>query len=217
MATYEEIKKANAEIRTTDIRGKQYADVAERVNAFRKVYPHGSIRTEMAENEGTPGKRVCVFRAVVSVGEVILGTGTAYEIENAGNINRTSYIENCETSAVGRALGFAGFGIAGGIASAEEVQRAQEAQQSAQGARRRTGTPAEVKQAGRVNETQVKRLEELIKRNGLSLPALLKSYRVTALADLTPEQYDEITAKTQAWAARNMAAAAAQTTKEEEE
>ena len=55
----------------------------------------------------------------------ILGTGTAYEKEGSSFINKTSYIENCETSAVGRALGFAGFGIDTSIASAEEVMNAQ--------------------------------------------------------------------------------------------
>ena len=53
-----------------------------------------------------------------------LGSGTAYEKEDSTFINTTSYIENCETSAVGRALGFAGFGIDVSIASAEEVGNA---------------------------------------------------------------------------------------------
>ncbi len=54
----------------------------------------------------------------------LLGTGTAYEKENSSFINKTSYIENCETSAVGRALGMAGFGIDTSIRSAEEMQNA---------------------------------------------------------------------------------------------
>ena len=49
---------------------------------------------------------------------------TAYEKENSTFINKTSYIENCETSALGRALGIAGFGIDTSVASAEEVQNA---------------------------------------------------------------------------------------------
>ena len=53
-----------------------------------------------------------------------MGTGTAYEKENSSFINKTSYIENCETSAVGRALGMAGFGIDTSVASAEEVANA---------------------------------------------------------------------------------------------
>lgn len=206
MATYNEIATANAAIVTTNIRGKEYADVAQRVSAFRRVYPQGTIRTEMVSNEGDAGRRVCVFRAVVGVGDTILGTGTAYENEGASNINRTSYIENCETSAVGRALGFAGFGIAGGIASAEEVARAQEQQtgpQSAQEARRRTEAPAEAKQPTHITEAEAKRLEKLLTQNGLNVSAMLNTYHVTATVELTPEQYNEATEKTLAWAKRN--------------
>lgn len=209
MATYNEIVSANAGIVTTNIRGKEYADVAQRVIAFRKVYPQGTIRTEMVTNEGDTGRRLCVFRAYVGVGDTILGTGTAYENEGASNINRTSYIENCETSAVGRALGFAGFGISGGIASAEEVARAQEQQtgpQSAQEARRRTEAPAAAKQPAHITETEAKRLEKLLTQNGLNVSAMLNTYHVTATVELTPEQCNEATEKTLAWAKKQQAA-----------
>lgn len=84
------------------------------------IYPHGSIETEMLSNEnGT-----CIIKAIVSNEGVVLGTGTAYEKEGSSFINKTSYIENCETSAVGRALGMAGFGIDTSVASAEEVANA---------------------------------------------------------------------------------------------
>ena len=55
----------------------------------------------------------------------ILATGHAGEVKG-GIINTVSMIENCETSAVGRALGFAGFGIDGGIASEQEIQKVEE-------------------------------------------------------------------------------------------
>ena len=85
------------------------------------VYPMGTIGTEMVQNENG----VCIFRAVIRNEEGdIIATGTAYEKEGSTFINKTSYIENCETSAVGRALGMAGFGIDTSVASAEEVQNA---------------------------------------------------------------------------------------------
>lgn len=122
--TYEEIRKANESIRTTPIQGKDYAEVNQRIKAFRMVYPDGFICTEMKSNENG----VCIFTATVGYREpdrdYILGTGTAYEKEGSTFINKTSYIENCETSAVGRALGMAGFGIDASVASAEEVQNA---------------------------------------------------------------------------------------------
>lgn len=119
--TYEDLQKANALIKTTDVKGKEYAEVPQRVKAFRSLYPQGTISTEIVKIESG----MCVIHAVVSVDGVILGEGTAYEMEGSSFINKTSYIENCETSAVGRALGFAGFGIDTSIASAEEVMNAQ--------------------------------------------------------------------------------------------
>ena len=135
MLSYEELEQANAAIRTTNIKGKEYAEVNQRVKAFRMCFPDGCIKTTMVSNEGG----VCVFKAEVfseyKVDEVtpddayslakLLATGWAYEKEGSTYINKTSYIENCETSAVGRALGFAGFGIDTSIASAEEVMNAQ--------------------------------------------------------------------------------------------
>ena len=124
MIKFEDIQKANETIKTTDIKGKNYAEVNQRIKAFRMIYPEGTIITELVSNENG----VCIFKAVVSSGGIILGTGTAYEKENSTFINKTSYIENCETSAVGRALGMAGFGIDTSIASAEEVINAIENQ-----------------------------------------------------------------------------------------
>lgn len=134
MITFEDIQKANESIRTTEIKGKEYAEVNQRIKAFRMCYPDGFIETEMLLNENG----VCVFKAVVGFNfieiygdngmhketKIILGTGTAYEKEGSTFINKTSYIENCETSAVGRALGMAGFGIDTSVASFEEVANA---------------------------------------------------------------------------------------------
>lgn len=126
MISYEDIQKANTTIRTTDIKGKDYAEVNQRIKAFRMVYPDGIIDTDMISNDNG----VCIFKAMVGYYEEDegcvrwLGTGYAYEKENSSFINKTSYIENCETSAVGRALGMAGFGIDVSVASAEEMQNA---------------------------------------------------------------------------------------------
>lgn len=124
--SFEDIQNANNTIVTTDIKGKEYAEVNQRIKAFRMVYPNGAIETEMLSNENG----VCIFKALVGYRDKLsgtfytLGTGTAYEKENSTFINKTSYIENCETSAVGRALGMAGFGIDTSVASAEEVRNA---------------------------------------------------------------------------------------------
>lgn len=121
---WQNLVKANAAIRTTNIKGKEYAEVNQRVKAFRTLYPEGFITTEILCREGG----LCIIKATVGYyadgKSVILATGTAYEKEGSSQINRTSYIENCETSAVGRALGMAGFGIDTSIASADEMNNA---------------------------------------------------------------------------------------------
>ena len=117
---YEDLERVNQTIKTTDIKGKEYAEVNQRIKAFRMLYPEGLIETELLSNiDG-----VCIFRAYIYNNDNLLATGTAYEKENSTFINKTSYIENCETSAVGRALGMCGFGIDTNVASAEEVQNA---------------------------------------------------------------------------------------------
>lgn len=126
---YLDIAIANETIKTTDIKGKEYAEVNQRIKAFRMVYPGGSILNDMISNENG----VCIFRARVLDEEGnILGVGHAYEKEDSTFINKTSYIENCETSAVGRALGMAGFGIDVSVASAEEVANAMQNQEVTQ-------------------------------------------------------------------------------------
>lgn len=130
MCTFENIAQANESIKTMEISRtdkktgktitKDYAEVNQRIKAFRMVFPNGTIRTDIVKLDD----EVCVFRAEVFDGENLLGTGTAFELKTSSFINQTSYIENCETSAVGRALGMCGFGIDTSVASYEEVATA---------------------------------------------------------------------------------------------
>lgn len=118
---YEDLERVNKAIKPTEIKGKDYAEVNQRIKAFRMLYPEGLIKSEMISNSDG----VCIFRAYIYNDDgKLLGTGTAYEKEDSTFINKTSYIENCETSAVGRALGICGIGIDTSIASAEEVVNA---------------------------------------------------------------------------------------------
>lgn len=141
MTKYEQIKQANDTIRTVDVKGKDYAEVNQRIKAFRMVCPDGSIETEMISNENG----VCVFKAIVKNEEgKVLGVGHAYEKEGSTFINKTSYIENCETSAVGRALGMCGFGIDTSVASAEEVKNAIANQETRTTAKETITTPSPI-------------------------------------------------------------------------
>ena len=119
--TYESLMIANQTITKIEVKGKEYAEVNQRIRVFRMLYPNGSIETNIESLE----KGICVMSAVVKddFGSV-LGVGHAYEKEDSSFINKTSYIENCETSAVGRALGMCGIGIDTSVASADEVLNA---------------------------------------------------------------------------------------------
>ena len=120
--SYEQIKKANDEINAMKIGNKDYATVNERVIAFRKVYPTGAIETKIDELREDYVRITTIVRD--ENGDVI-STGVASETKK-GMVNSTSMIENCETSSVGRALGFAGFGIESSIASGEDIERNKE-------------------------------------------------------------------------------------------
>lgn len=168
--TFEDIKKANETIITTDIKGKQYSEVNQRIKAFRMVYPTGRIDTEMLYD--TDGK--CSFKAYIfrnTEDEKPIATGTAYEKENSTFINKTSYIENCETSAVGRALGMAGFGIDTSVASAKEVQNAM---------------------ANQKDEVDLlAKFEELLASTDTDREKLYEFYNVKSNKDLTKNQLQE--------------------------
>lgn len=111
------------ELKTVDVKGKPYVPVVERIKEFRRLYPDGAIVTELISNiDG-----VCAFRCEAYKDKTSTrpdATGHASEKETSSYINKTSYIENCETSAVGRALGILGIGIDTDVASAEEVSNA---------------------------------------------------------------------------------------------
>lgn len=102
------------------IHGKQYKTVAYRVNEFRAKHPDHTVSTELVEANDT----LVVMKASISNEQGrLLATGFAEEVRAASKINRTSALENAETSAIGRAL--AALGLAGTeYASADEVANA---------------------------------------------------------------------------------------------
>ncbi len=106
---------------------KDYNTVDQRIQGFRELYPNGSIQTEILshETEIVNGKNagIVLMKATAFDDEGrIIATGHALEKESASYINQTSYIENCETSAVGRCLGIIGIGLTEAVASAEEIK-----------------------------------------------------------------------------------------------
>ncbi len=114
---------SNYKFKTTNIRGKQYVEVNERIKFFRQEeqYKNWSLITEFTVLD----EAQCVCKAsIVDAQNRIISVGHAHEVQGSSNINKTSYVENCETSAIGRALAMLGIGIDTSIASANEVSDA---------------------------------------------------------------------------------------------
>jgi len=109
--------------KTTNIRGKQYVEVNERIKFFRQEdeYKNWTISTEFTALDS----EMCVCKCVIAdPNQRVIATGHAHEERSSSHINKTSYVENCETSAIGRALAMMGIGIDTSIASANEVNDA---------------------------------------------------------------------------------------------
>lgn len=110
-------------MKTVKIKGKEYIEVNERLKYFRtnEKYKDYSLESEVIKLENG----VITIKAIIKDGNgIIKATGLAQEKESSSFINKTSFVENCETSAWGRALGNLGIGIDTSIASAEEVENA---------------------------------------------------------------------------------------------
>ena len=113
----------NYKFKTTNIRGKQYVEVNERIKFFRQEdeYKNWTISTEFTALDS----EMCVCKCIIAdTSQRVVATGHAHEERSSSHINKTSYVENCETSAIGRALAMMGIGIDTSIASANEVQDA---------------------------------------------------------------------------------------------
>lgn len=147
-----------------------------------------------------PGADVCVFRTSILCDGVIVATGHAEEIRNAGNVNRTSHVENCETSSLGRAL--ASFPLANFAgsdyskrASREEmakVQRMTQAPPTSNGPRMETGTDTRMPEvtitqpSGLASDKQVNFAKSLFKKYEYEVPgnlAQLGKHEMTQLID----------------------------------
>lgn len=180
----EAILEANKQAEPTDVKGAPYIAVHERVKAFRKVFPFGRIETNVKVENGvcTCTAEIYVLRNdIVADAEradmpVLIATGTAVEKDGSSYINKTSFVENCETSAVGRALGFAGFGIDTAIASSDEVQNAELQDVSKQ----------------KVDDLKVTAILQRCKKDGVPVDKLLQVCKVKDFSELTEKKFSNV-------------------------
>lgn len=152
---------------------KDYVEVHVRIERFWQRFPNGRIQTEIQfhpTEQSTVIVRADIYRDLADT--MPAATGHAYEKEGSSFINRTSYIENCETSAVGRALAIMGFEIKKSIASKEEVANAilQQEQKTApkmEPATEKQQEPSETKDNGTFpTEGQIKLIFAKLSKSG---------------------------------------------------
>ncbi len=161
-------------MKSIDIKGKQYITVNERIKEFHNLYKNGSIRTSLVSNDNG----VCLFKATIRPDQANADRvfiGHAYEKEGSTFINKTSYLENCETSAVGRALGMLGIGIDVSLASADEVQNAMANQDDDKA----------------LTKKQMSTIVDYVNQLEVDLPKFCKFMKVQSLDDITQSQYQK--------------------------
>jgi len=108
-------------MKTINIKGKEYVEVHERLKYFRANYKDYALISEVVDKMDNT---VLIKASILDSKGVVKATGLAEEEKGSTFINKTSYVENCETSAWGRALANFGIGLDTSVASADEVKTA---------------------------------------------------------------------------------------------
>ena len=126
---YTQIQEISKEMKAIDFMGKAYVPVNERIKALKKLKPESRITTEIL-NFSEDG--VLIKANILDENNSVIGTGHAYEQRTAKGVNSTSFVENAESSAIGRAIAIAyGLGIDTAICSLDEVKNAVDRQEHA--------------------------------------------------------------------------------------
>ena len=141
-------------MKTINIKGKEYVQVNERIKTFRSIpdYKGWALVTEIKE---LTNESCTIMAKVIDLNGFVHATGLAREVVAKSPINKFAFVENCETSAIGRALGNFGIGIDTAICSAEELimKLAQEektpAQKASETRAKNKATKAEVEAGAR--------------------------------------------------------------------
>lgn len=178
--TKEDLKEANKMIEAIDVKGKEYAPVNERIKAFRHVCPNGSVTTDIIHLENG----VVTMKATITDEDGrVISTGLAQEKESSSFINKTSYIENCETSAIGRALGFAGIGVDGSICSADELVNAINNQGT-------KSQPVKETPERKVTSEEAMKLKRYCKKEEIPEEAIYGYFKRENIGDMSKADYD---------------------------
>jgi hypothetical protein len=159
-----------------------YEPVAARHARWLADHPNGRTITHMIS---APGADICVIRAELWLEDICIATGYAEEVRGAGNVNRTSHVENCETSAVGRALANAGY-AGSDVNKRPSREEMSKVQRMSQGTDARMPSVQVTQPAGAASDKQVGFAKSLLKKAGHPYPQGLESMDkrdMTALID----------------------------------
>lgn len=159
-------------MKTILIKGKPYVPVTERVKEFHSVYPDYRLITEIVHYDENS---VIMVAKIYDQDGKLVATGHAQEDRGSSNINKTSFVENCESSCIGRAIGIGlGIGIDASIASADEVANAIERQEALK---------------EKVNKNCISSLKMLAEQKGSDFDSILSYYDLEKVEDMTMEQW----------------------------
>lgn len=159
-----------------------YEPVAARHARWLADHPTGRTITHMIS---APGADICVIRAELWLEDICVATGYAEEVRGAGNVNRTSHVENCETSAVGRALANAGY-AGSDVNKRPSREEMSKVQRMSQGTDARMPSVQVTQPAGTASDKQVGYAKSLLKKAGHPYPQGLDRMNkgdMTALID----------------------------------
>jgi len=162
-----------------NIHGREYQTVAYRVGKFREAHPHYALTTEILNRDAD----CAVMKATIAdENGRVLATGHSEEYRAASQINKTSALENAETSAIGRALAALGLGGTE-FASADEVANAIGQQRAKITPNAGAGDDLDVETKKMVELTRDKVVEALTQDRDFDAFALCESFTDDMLAE----------------------------------
>ena len=158
-------------LKTIDIKGKKYVTVNERLKYFREAFPDHGLLSEVVSMDSDS---VCIKATICDENGKPIATGHASEERVSSNINKTSYVENCETSAWGRCLANFGIGIDENVASADELSNALERQEALR---------------EKIDKNKQAALQMLCDEKGVGLDMVLARYDIEDVSNMTIETW----------------------------
>lgn len=180
---------------------EDYIDVQQRIVRFWSEYPDGAILTELMSPPDD--FNTCRYKAIVfkhREDKTPSATGYAFEIAGGSGANRTSHEENCETSAIGRALANMGYATSGkDRASKQEMRKVQDGPQTRSQARSGDEAPPAVSDADtspRINQDGLTTLHAAANKRNLNHAdvhhLVVARYNLGSTKDLTGKKLAEL-------------------------